>query len=62
MPRVEVMNDVPNERVAEVKASFEGEGASVEVRPQPGGVASTLVATFPDPPPAPTAPMDTKGN
>lgn len=54
MPHIEVLTDVPDAKVAEIKASFEGEGASVDVVKQGNGL-SKLFATFPDPPTSVTA-------
>ena len=54
MSHTEVLKDVPNAKVAEIKSSFEQEGASVIVKDQGNGL-STLVATFPDPPVSETA-------
>ena len=54
MARVEVLKDVPNANVAEIKASFEDEGATVIVTAQ-GNDLSTLVAIFPDEPASDTA-------
>jgi hypothetical protein len=55
MSHIEMIKDVPNAKVAEVKASYQNEGATSVLVCDQGGGLSTVVATFPDPPASDTA-------
>ena len=54
MAHIEMLKDVPDGKVAELKKSYEEEGATVVVFSQGGG-KSTIIATFPDAPKSETA-------
>ena len=54
MSHSEVLKDVPNSKVAEVTAVANAGGATVIVVDQ-GHELSTIIATFPDPPPSDAA-------